>query len=218
MRDNQPKHRQLRAEQRQLARRKASRAGLPAVLIFCEGRKTEPQYIRGLCEARRINLANVRVIFGDHETDAASLVRKAQALFKADNDYDRVFVICDDDRAPLDRARKEARARLKNANGNMLVVELIATRPCFEYWLLLHFEYSARAYGNAAEVIRDLCRHLPDYEKADRLIFAKVGAGLDTARAHAVRLKRDLAASGATSPNTDMGSLVDQLLSMSRVE
>ena len=34
MRDNQPRHRQMRKEQRRLERRKASLQGLPAVLIF----------------------------------------------------------------------------------------------------------------------------------------------------------------------------------------
>jgi RloB-like protein len=109
MRDRQPKHRQMRAEQRVLARRKESRAGLPAIIVVCEGRKTEPQYIRGLCEAKRINLANVNLVAGDNETDALSLVRKAQTHFRADNDYDAVFVVCDDDGAPLESACQQAR-------------------------------------------------------------------------------------------------------------
>jgi hypothetical protein len=216
MRDRQPKHRQMRAEQRALARRKESRAGLPVILVVCEGRKTEPHYIRGLCEAKRINLANVTLISGDHETDAISLVRKAQAHLKADNDYDAVFVVCDDDGAPLDSARRQAQVRIKNAAGKRLSVEIITSRPCFEFWLLLHFEYTARMYTNTSDVIRDLRRHLPDYEKSDRLIFPKVGAGLDLARGRALQLKRDLRSSGATSPDTQVAQLVEQLLSMSR--
>jgi hypothetical protein len=218
MRDGQPKHRQMRAERRTLARRKASRAELPAILVICEGRKTEPHYIRGLCEAKRINLANVNVIAGDHETDGMSLVRKAQAHFRADNDYDAVFVVCDDDGAPLDRARQLAQTRMENSEGAAISVEVIATRPCFEFWLLLHFEYTTRAYEGASEVIRDLRRHLPDYQKADRLIFSKVSAGLDMARDRAIRLERDIAASGATSPLTDMEQLIRQLLSVNRSE
>ena len=62
MRDNQPKHRQMRKEQRRLDRKKASRQGLPAVLIICEGRETEPNYIDGLRDFLRINAAAVHVV------------------------------------------------------------------------------------------------------------------------------------------------------------
>ena len=57
MRDNQPKHRQMRKEQRRLARQKASREGLPAILVVCEGRETEPNYVDGLRAHLRINAA-----------------------------------------------------------------------------------------------------------------------------------------------------------------
>ena len=180
------------------------------------GRETEPHYIRGLCDSKRINLANVHIIHGNHETDAVSLVRKAQMHFRADNDYDAVFVVCDDDGAPLDRAHQQAQARIKNADGQTVSIELISSRPCFEFWLLLHFEYSV-AYVSATEVIRDLKRHLPDYEKADRHIFAKVSTGLDLALARAARLKRELQGTGATSPDTHMALLIEQLLSMSQI-
>jgi hypothetical protein len=53
MRDNQPKIRQMRKERRRLARQKASRAGMPSILIVCEGRETEPNYIAGFCDAKR---------------------------------------------------------------------------------------------------------------------------------------------------------------------
>ena len=57
MRDDQPKHRQMRQEQRRVARRKASRGGLPSVLVVCEGRETEPNYIDGLRDHLLINAA-----------------------------------------------------------------------------------------------------------------------------------------------------------------
>jgi len=55
-----------------------------------------------------------------------------------------------------------------------------------------------------------------DYDKADKQIFAKVRSGLDRALAHVPRLKAELAATGAQSPNTDMPTLIQKMLSLSR--
>jgi len=93
---------------------------------------------------------------------------------------------------------------------------LLTSCPAFEYWLLLHFEYSTRPFATAAEVIDVLSRHLTDFNKSDRRIFAQVHAGLDRAMANVERLKRELAGTGAARPNTDMHLLVSQLLTMAR--
>jgi hypothetical protein len=86
VRENQPKHRQIRRVSRQLARKKATRAGLPAILIVCEGKETEPNYVYGLCDAHGINRANVTIVAGDGETDAVHLVQKARRRFEIDRD------------------------------------------------------------------------------------------------------------------------------------
>jgi RloB-like protein len=90
------------------------------------------------------------------------------------------------------------------------------TRPSFEFWLLLHFEYSVRPFRSADPVIDLLSRHVTDYDKADRQIFAKVRSGLDRALTHVPRLKAELAATGARSPDTDMPTLIQKMLSLSR--
>lgn len=216
MRDNQPKHRQLRRANRRLERKRATRAGLPAVLIICEGRETEPNYVRGLCDAHRINGANVTIIPGDEETDALRLVQKARRRFEVDRDFDAVIVICDCAREDLARARREAARPLRHVSGHSLTVELIVNRPCFEFWLLLHFEYAAREFPTAAAVIDLLRRHVTDYGKSDREIFAKVHTGLDRAIGNAVRLKAELAANNVDSPDTDMPRLIETLMTLRR--
>jgi len=143
MHDNQPKHRQMRKEQRRIARQKASRGGLPAILVVCEGRETEPNYSDGLRDHMRINAAAVHIEVGDSVTDPVGLVRKAQKLFKSDRDYDLVFVICDGDSHHLTAARALAARPLRNAAGVTTKVQIIASCPSIEFWLLLHFEYSA---------------------------------------------------------------------------
>lgn len=214
MRENQPKHRQERRLERKLVRKTASRAGLPSVLIVCEGRETEPNYIRGLCAKLKINMAAVSIRRGSSKTDAAALVRLARNMFEADRDYDRVFVVCDDDGSDLGHARVLAAKKLRPIDKQLLTIDLIVSTPSFEYWLLLHFEYSARPFASAAEVTRELRRHVTDYDKADLAIFGKVASGVEIAVERVGQLKRDLEISGSARPNTDMHTLVEQLSSM----
>jgi hypothetical protein len=216
MRDNQPKHRQMRKEQRRLARQKASRRGLPAILVVCEGRETEPNYIDGLRDHLRINAAAVHIEAGDSVTDPVGLVRKAQKLFKSDRDYDLVYVVCDGDSHHLVAARALAARPLRNAAGTTTQVQIIASCPSIEFWLLLHFEYSARPFQNAAEVQQALRAHLPDYRKSDRDIFCKTAAQLDLSCQRVQQLKAELRASGGIAPDTDMPLLVEQFRRMQR--
>ena len=216
MRDNHPKQRQQRRRSRHLERKKSTRAGLPAILIVCEGRETEPNYLRGLCEEYGVNRANVTIVTGEGDTSAAALVRKARQRFQVDRDFDAVFVVCDCAEEDLTGARRLAAQTLRNITGDTVSIVLIVSRPSFEFWLLLHFEYMARPFRSAAPVIDLLKRHVTDYDKADRPIFAKVRSGLDRALGHVPRLKAELAATGSQSPDTDMQVLVQKMLSLSR--
>ena len=105
---------------------------------------------------------------------------------------------------------------MRNAGGQVLTVRLVASSPCFEFWLLLHFEYLARPFPAADSVINILERHLTDYDKADRLIFHKVQVGLERALGNARRLKTELAAIGAKIPDTDMADLIETLMTLRR--
>jgi hypothetical protein len=163
-----------------------------------------------------INQANVMLIPGDGETSATRLVQKARRRFEVDRDFDAVFVVCDFDGEDLADARRRAAKPMKSASGQMLTVQLVASSPCFEFWLLLHFEYLARPFPTANSVIDILKRHLTDYDKADRLIFPKVRVGVERALGNARRLKTELAAIGAQTPDTDMADLIETLMTLRR--
>jgi hypothetical protein len=153
MRDDQPKHRQMRQEQRRVARRKASRAGLPSVLIVCEGRETEPNYIDGLRDHLRISAAAVHIEPGGSVTDPVGLVRNAHQRFRGDRDYEFAYVVCDGDSNQLTASRELAAHPPRNASGAITRVQIIASCPSIEFWLLLHFQYSARSFQSGAEAL-----------------------------------------------------------------
>lgn len=199
-----------------MARRVGHRAGLPAYLIVCEGRQTERNYIRGFCERHEINPANVIIESGGSETSALQLVQQARRRFDRDRDFDAVFVICDRDGQNLEPARALAAKCLKTVAGSRFPIQMIVTDPCFELWLLLHFEYSARPMP-ASEAFRLVRHHVTDYDKADRRIYDRVHSGIDRALVHVEQLKSELQRTDAVSPDSDMGILINALLLLRRV-
>ncbi|MBK6674282.1 MAG: RloB domain-containing protein [Proteobacteria bacterium] len=213
MRDDHPRRRQKLKDAHRLARKKASRRGMLATLIICEGEETEPNYIRGLCDHLGINRAAVHIESGEGVTDPEGLVRKARKKFTSDGNFDRVFVVCDAGAGGLAEALKLAQNPVRNNAGETTNVVVVSSHPSFEFWLLLHFEYRASPC-TAVEALRDLRRHLTNYEKSDPQVFQMVESGLEQACDRAQRLKHDLNRTGAASPDTDMAEFIRLLREM----
>lgn len=47
-------------------------------------------------------------------------------------------------------------------------VTVIINNPCFEYWLLLHFEETSKYYDSYDKLLKPLKKYLPDYEKTQK--------------------------------------------------
>jgi hypothetical protein len=45
------------------------------------------------------------------------------------------------------------------------VIFFIESRPCIEFWFLLHFVFKDRIYSNCKELINDLKKYMVDYSK-----------------------------------------------------
>lgn len=164
-------HKRKERTKASLRRRRALLDSYDVVLIVCEGSKTEPRYFCELRDDLGLNNFNV-VVTGESGSDPDSVVRFGIEIAKEDGGYDRLFCVFDRDRhttyqAAIDRAR----------TSRGIPVNTITSVPCFEYWLLLHFTYTDRAFAGAGnrspcdEVISELHHHLPDYEKGNRGIY-----------------------------------------------
>jgi hypothetical protein len=95
-----------------------------------------------------------------------------------------------------------AHARAENAG-----IHVAYTAPAFEYWLYLHFEYSARAFSTSAEVIKELKRHIPSYSKSN-ISAAELLLRLNDAVQHARRLRTTKLDDDFQPPNTNVDELV----------
>lgn len=218
--DNQPKHRQAA---RDLRRRTAVRQPYERLLIVCEGEKTEPHYLGEIQRAYRLATAHVQVLHSQFGTEPLQVLNYALTVFKhGDQDrglraaeFDRIIVVFDrDDHKTYHAALALAAAqngKLRNDNRVAVPVEAVVSVPCFELWLLLHFE-EVRAPLQRHEALARLRVHLPGYEKGGGGHWEATRDHLDTATQRAQRLAAETSAYDGSQPYTGMHELVARLV------
>ncbi len=154
-------------------------------LIVCEG-ETEQEYF----EAARIQyrLSTAEVVVADNNVGAApiSVVQCAENKCREPGGYDKVFCVFDrDGHESFDRARARLQAIAKRKRAPLPVEEAISI-PCFEYWVLLHFERTDAPFQRCADVVRHIrTNHLGTYEKANAAVSRELMNTVDEAVANA---------------------------------
>ena len=194
-RDNPPKIRQ----RSQLERKKTQRASYDRVLIVSEGSRTEPiQVVRYAKQLFGAGDPNKRV--------------RAKA-------FERVFAIFDrDEHKSYFDALKLADSldgKLRNDAKQPVIFRAIASVPCFELWLLLHYE-DIRHPLHRAEVLARLKQFIPSYVKGASGSFAITKANLGIASQRARSLAALSNAFDATEPSTDIVELVELLIALGK--
>jgi RloB-like protein len=187
------------------------------LLILCEGIETEPNYFRGIKKdlqyARK--LAATRIVI--HETTintAKELVNLALSLKKEAekerNPFQQIWVVVDRDgytKHPesFDRAK---------ATG----IQIAFSSTCFEFWYLLHFEYSTSGFSDCDAVIKKLKTHLPNYEKKrDHYTILKPKTEFAIGNGDKVMRHWKRVGNGAVwtyNPYSDVGELVSTLINL----
>lgn len=220
--DNQPKHRQ---KSRDLHRRAAVRQAYERLLIVCEGEKTEPLYLGEICREQRLSTAHVHVQQGGFGTEPLQIVEFAEHLFQAGDRkrgiearaFDRLFAVFDrDEHRTYHQALDKAAAlsgRLVNDERQGVPVHAVVSVPCFELWLLLHFE-NIQAPLHRNEVYTRLKMHLPYYDKGQGGHWERTRALVEVAAARAAARAAVTRAHDGVEPCTDMGPLVSTLLKL----
>jgi hypothetical protein len=218
--DSQPKHRQ---QDRDLRRRAAVRQPYERLLIVCEGEKTEPQYLDEIRQELRLATAHVQVRPSGFGTEPLQVVEFAEHLFRhgdraigvAAQEFDRVIAVFDRDdhrtyHAALAKA-EDLNERLTNDERRRIPFEAVPSVPCFELWLLLHFE-DIQAPIHRNEVYERLRKHLPDYDKGQPGHWAKTKDLLGDASERAQARAEATSAFDGEMPYTGMSLLVGRLL------
>lgn len=153
-------------------------------LIVCEG-ETEQVYF----EAARIKygLTTAEAILAENTKGPApiSVVGCAEGKCAERGGYDRIYCVFDrDGHESFDRAREKIESLAGRKKKPLPIQEAISI-PCFELWVLLHYEKTDAPFIHCANVIDRLRNHMPGYEKADaaiaRQIVARVADALGNA-------------------------------------
>jgi RloB-like protein len=220
-RDNTPKERQ----KRQLERKRARRASYDRILIVSEGSKTEPNYFKEIRAAYRLHTANVEVQPGELGTEPLQVVQYAKALFESGDRnkqiqpraFEQVYAVFDRDehRTYFDALQlaESLNGKLRNDNRQPVRFQAMASIPCFELWLLLHFE-DVHAPVQRDEVMVRLKNHIPGYEKGAGGAFALSVDRLKGATQRAQALAAKFNAYTDPEPFTALHELVELLTAL----
>lgn len=172
-------------------RKKQTRNAERSIFIWCEGKKTEPNYFEALIKSVDLpaGLASVHVLPSEH-TDLVGLVKEAKKFMRK-NKYDsndEYWVVVDKD----GYTKHPEGFNLAYANS----INVAFSSVCFEYWLFCHFEYSTKAYSKCIEVIKEsLQSHLAGYQKKSLNVFDDTKCNLNDAIKNARRVRAHCALS-----------------------
>ena len=200
------------------------------MFIFCEGEKTEPNYLQQYIDSAADSTStHVVEISKTRKNTPKQLVDEACKLIKSDRFLgdDEVWVVYDRE-SPKKYAEDLHAKSHKKALDNSISIAI--SNVCFEIWILLHFCYSATPYEN----YEDLRKKSPletqfqnhtgqEYGKSILDLYSLLSGLTSTARQNAKRLRATQELSAAQgkdkpyhlNPYTDIDLLLDNIDSFS---
>lgn len=207
----------------QLQRKKPSRETAPLYIIVCEGEKTEANYFNELRNFERIISVRIEVC-GECGSAPISVVESAQRMYEdaiADGvEIQGVFCVFDKDNH---ESFNRACAKVEHLRHNGVPIHAIYSVPCFEYWIVLHFDYFRAPYSTSSKgsVAHAVYKHLQSimgaYNKGATGLYSKLKVMQSNAIKHAETAHEDSVNTGQPNPSTMVGNLVVELLKYSEI-
>ena len=213
-------------------REKKSRFVRPVFHMFCEGEKTEPNYLNDYVSRQwkaingngctgspangQVKVRDVLCVEDLEENTPIALVNAAISKKRRCPEGDIFWVVYDREAVNKYKEADHARARSLAAAKD---VHIALSNVCFEVWLLLHKQKTCAAYDSYDDLAHrsKLKKHFNGYNKADKLDLKD--DEISSARLNAVRMN-DSTRKGANSgdnapsrlnPYTDMPYLLDAI-------
>ena len=202
-----------------LKRPSPQRSEFKRILIVCEGSKTEPNYLKEVCREYRINTASVEIAGKECDSAPITVYRFARDRFNEDPSFDEVYCVIDRDSHPT---FDEAVSACLNHPSKRF--SPIRSYPCFEYWILLHFQYTrAPVHGTGVsspgDVMLKMVRECwPEYTKGFPKCFSelKKNGKVETAVNNASRARKDALSTGEQNPSTEFDLLFQRLINLGK--
>ena len=202
-----------------------TRAPAPRYLLVCEGSKTEPSYFRDMLQDFGVPSGQVRIAKNDG-LSPDQVVSRALELFdeehRSGDAFDEVFCIFDRD---AHEHFQNAVARLKDLAKEGKPLVGVVSVPCFEFWLLLHFGYTAKPFAakgkkSVGQVVVSELKTKPGfakYDKGTQGIYALLKPRLADALRYASHLHATQSGESTfQNPSTQVQQLISKLMGLAR--
>ncbi len=153
------------------------------ILLITEGNnQTETNYFKGF------ESTEYRIKFAQgNDTDPVKMIKNLIKQFGtfelSSEDGDLGISLIDTDWENYKTAQIQEADKLCSES-----IKQCVSSPCFEIWLLCHYEYSTRQYNSSEEVIKYLKSHIKDYSKNDETILEETKLLIPTALKNAEKL------------------------------
>jgi hypothetical protein len=194
-----------RTRAKDLKRQVATKPERRTIVIYCEGVASEPDYINGLKRLPHVYDNNAIVIEVDPRHGVPlTLVQRAADRKRTDEEVDEVWCVFDVE-APKKHPHLAKAVQMASDNG----VRLAISNPCFELWLVLHFQ-DQRAYVTTEAVERG-SRKI-DGRKGKRLNPEAYMDRRGAAAQRAIALEKRHEADGTVFPEDNPSSSMHRLL------
>ncbi|MCK4730151.1 MAG: RloB domain-containing protein [Candidatus Aenigmarchaeota archaeon] len=182
--------------------------------IFCEGEKTEKNYFNKLKIDKRVSRLNIKVI-SPKNSDAVGIVKYAVNHVDSKGFQEGDIIYCVFDRDNNSDQKLQQAENFAKTNK----IKIIFSNPCFEYWILSHFEY----YANSCEypeLESKIERHLKPYKKNDSELYSKTKDKLPEAIKNSKRIFKKHKENGISqisrnsNPSTGVFEIIEKVIEM----
>jgi hypothetical protein len=188
-----------------LKRKVAIKPERRTLVIYCEGVASEPDYINGLKRLPHIHEDAAITIEVDPRSGVPlTLAERAADRSRTDEEVDEVWCVFDVE-APKKHPNLAKAIQVGSSNG----VRLAISNPCFELWLLLHFE-DQTSYVSTEAVERS-SRRL-DARKGKRIDSSAYMERRGEAARRAIALEKRHLANGTGFPEDNPSAAMYRLL------
>lgn len=129
------------------------------ILIISEGKKTEPNYFNAIKRQFRLTSVDIADTKKNTGKELLQIAIDLRAKAKRErNPYDEIWIV-------LDRDGYTKHPEVFDRVNSYPDIKIGFSSPCFEYWLLLHFEFTSAPFNDCDTTIKKLETYLPDYQK-----------------------------------------------------
>lgn len=222
---------QKKARQRGIKRKNGHKPVKRRFLIGCEGSKTEYSYFKRLIHELGLTSVDIEIVNDCGSAPISiynAVVERVKEEAGSEAHFDEAFCVFDHDtHESFDKVCNNIKNRKnnsKNKDTNNCEIQAITSTPCFEIWLMLHFNYStkpieAKGRKSCGRVAKTRMRDIIGFEKYDGTLTGKqlnlLMDKIDQAIKNAENLNRYNSSNNSSNPSTEVYILVDKMKKLS---